>query len=1121
MVTVLIVDDDKFTQTVLGTIFAKDATLSTLGVQAMMASSGEEALMVFRNHRPDVVASDVQMSGMDGFALCHAIRAEPGGEHVDLVVMSGVHRDAAVANRAREELGAEFFAKPYQLRDMIAHIAAICDQRNKRGDAHKPVPRARRGEMAGDGGHGQQGDLAERPLPAVLFDLLDNAANGYLTVRRGRVTKHIEMLVGHPLRVASSLREDKLGAFLVRQGVISTEDVRRAELWANDSGERFSSSLLSLGIVAPERMVNLLTMHMCHMLVQILRWPDGRWEFRAQDNPAGGPRGNPVDTIPLVLQGLRHTASFDDIPERVAAVEHKRLILTPRGQAMLGHVSEHLSSKLAQIWRANPSVSLAELLDARVDRNELFTSVEALLYCDAVAVDTAAVPQEIGENNRDTGDFTIEDLSEHSQSQASGRGSEGATTELYAMLFDDPGINAPMNVGELPIELPEETEIRSADSGIIDMVGLKGPDSESNYARRLILKEYLRIQGVDYYQVLEVDRNASEEQLAESLTLKRSKWSLEYYARYDLGRDYAKLEEVHAAYERAAEVLCEADKRAAYDRTLSRGFRALTGPVPSAEMAFLAGQDFLNQGRYDWAAEKMREAVKASPEEAAYHAVLGWTLYLSGKRTPRAADEARACINQALAINPDHVMSHEYKGLISAALGADDEEAIFHLERALEAAPERVLEGSTERGGGMMATLEELRRRRGELRPLERLYRRLIYRLAVTGNRPKIECQLWCRLAELCRFELKDEENAKVAYTAAVRLAPDDEQIQAALNELDDGKLEFASAQAERLRRQWRRDPMELKLGCSLMRNALEQQHHDAAFMTASALVARGSEDQEANELYRRYRPRFVIRAQRPLNAALWRLLCHSEDTDDKGLLFALMTPAVARIYPVRADDLEIDDSMAVDDTELPEKFLRMRMYLAHMLGVEAPQVFVRPDFGRQIHVGALDRPVLLAGDDILLSPERAELSFRLGRAMTYLLPGRWVAAARPARVLKAVVLALYARIHPELKMADPDGIVARATMALKAMDENSLNKAQAIVADIVGRNHAINLSQWQRSMQRTANHAGLLFCGDLPAAVRFSRDSGGGEGNDDLIEYAVDDAFLQVRAAVGLSIDV
>ena len=624
----------------------------------------------------------------------------------------------------------------------------------------------------------------------------------------------------------------------------------------------------------------------------------------------------------------------------------------------------------------------------------------------------------------------------------------------------------------------------------------------------MLLKEYLRVQGTDHYKVLNVDNQASPEQISAALAERKSKFSLEWFSRYDLGRDYAKLEEIHSAYDRAFQVLADDDKRGAYDRSLTGDDSDQSEPGIAAEMAYYAGWDLLEHGSYQGAIEHLKTAVGAAPDEADYHAALGWAFYLQGGRTAHAADQARPYLNQGLLINPDHAASHEYKGIINAEVATDEAEALFHLERALDIDASRV---------NALDKLTELYKQRGELRRLERQYRKLIYRIA--GSNPELEMSLWMNLATLYRSELNEPDNARIAFQSAARLAPDDPRVHSDATAGTDASV-FAD-RARFLRQRWRREPTSARPGIELMNVALEANRHDAAFMVASALVARGQANEEAQTLYQRFRPRFVIRAQRSLEAEQWALMRHARDSSDLCALFEVLAPAIEACFPLGFDDLEVDESLEVAEEELPEAFIRVRAYVAQMLGVPVPRVFVRSDFGHQIHVGAISPPILLAGDEVLMSPERSELAFRLGRAMTFLAPGRTFAGSRPARLLKAAVLAVFRTLHPTAPVADPEGYLAAVEPHLHALGPRALHRAQVLVAPLTQRSQALNLSQWSRALSRTADRLGLILCGDLPAAVRFARDISSPDTINDLIDFAVGSNCWELRDQLGLSIAV
>jgi signal transduction histidine kinase/CheY-like chemotaxis protein len=73
---VLVVDDESDTRELLATV------LTQLGAVVVTASSGEEALALLARERPDVLLSDIEMPGSDGYTLIRRVRslpAEQGG----------------------------------------------------------------------------------------------------------------------------------------------------------------------------------------------------------------------------------------------------------------------------------------------------------------------------------------------------------------------------------------------------------------------------------------------------------------------------------------------------------------------------------------------------------------------------------------------------------------------------------------------------------------------------------------------------------------------------------------------------------------------------------------------------------------------------------------------------------------------------------------------------------------------------------------------------------------------------------------------------------------------------------------------------------------------------------
>lgn len=129
--TVLIVDDDRTLLDALTLLFEMN------GYRVVAAKDGGEALRVIGESKPALVISDVNMPGMDGFALCRSLRER--GDTTPLILLTT--RDTDIDEALGLDLGADdYISKPASNRVLLARVKALL----RRRDAHEP-------SVAGDG----------------------------------------------------------------------------------------------------------------------------------------------------------------------------------------------------------------------------------------------------------------------------------------------------------------------------------------------------------------------------------------------------------------------------------------------------------------------------------------------------------------------------------------------------------------------------------------------------------------------------------------------------------------------------------------------------------------------------------------------------------------------------------------------------------------------------------------------------------------------------------------------------------------------------------------------------------------------------------------------------------
>ncbi|MDG2028535.1 MAG: response regulator transcription factor [Acidimicrobiales bacterium] len=113
--SVLVVDDEPAFREGLGQAMKQE------GFEVHLAGDGEEALDLWRRHRPDVVLLDVMLPRMSGIDVCREIRAV---DETPVIMLSARNEeiDAVVAL----EIGADdYVAKPYRVRELVARMRTV------------------------------------------------------------------------------------------------------------------------------------------------------------------------------------------------------------------------------------------------------------------------------------------------------------------------------------------------------------------------------------------------------------------------------------------------------------------------------------------------------------------------------------------------------------------------------------------------------------------------------------------------------------------------------------------------------------------------------------------------------------------------------------------------------------------------------------------------------------------------------------------------------------------------------------------------------------------------------------------------------------------------------------
>jgi CheY-like chemotaxis protein/tetratricopeptide (TPR) repeat protein len=1142
---VLVVEDDLHTQNIVGQILTRDLSVRYLRLQVSYACDGEEGLARFRELLPDLVITDLLMPKLDGFKLVEQIRSHPHGRSLPILVLSAVFRDKAAHSKLERDYRVSFQAKPFSPKALARAVLGLLKQplpvevRPEPVAAPKPSPPAPRpapslppwpslvsavlgtdpyvaAPAAGASPKSPiKGSLVDRSVPMLLLDLFEAQASGTLDLRRGKVRKLIHVMAGHPIFVQSNQRAETLGQMLVRRGLLTPQQNTAALELAKREHIKYGEALVRLGLMAEGQVMGELLAQTRAKIDACLRWRSGSYGF--SDDPAIGskvPRCV-IDPVEAVVEGLRRTPDVEEAFAHLAACGARPIAALPRltlyrdrfaaafGTRVLDAIasprSDGRGSSAAGPAAAEP-LSVAEVIQKTGALQDAVLQLDVLLQAGMIelAAPRAATPEASQTIPRPSGEhLELERLAAHAP--------EPASEEFEPLEMEE----------NSAVVLMRDLDRRPTAPRSIHRID---PD-RVRVALQLIQATYLSLHAANHYEVLGVAPLTDPRSIDVAYQVKRKQFDLSSFRDMDLGEQHQHLDEIRAALDEAHAVLADAGRRAEYDRQLRSAPAARVAAVRdnalAAEEHCRRGEEALAKGDYAAAAEAFNRAFELD-EQPEYRSLRALARFVAAGETPEAAEEAMVEVQSVLAMDPSDVAAHIAAAKISRALGHADE-AAQHFRRALKIDP-TCREAFDE--------LEALLREGGAHAALEVEYRRTLHLLGAQD--PVLAGALWRRLALLYRDDLRQPDRARLACEAGLKLSSEDRELQALLAEIDRATPERWPEAVLGYRSLLRGDPGQSDPLHELYRLHRAAGRHDAAFVAASAAVARGVAAAEEREIHERERSAAGARRPRPLAREHWELLRHSDDDAGLGALFDVMAPLCLKLHPLALERYDLGTVELRAAGALPQPFREELAAAIELLGVQQPELVVKASLGAELQALGVEPPLLVSGPGALVTEDPLALRFKLARALALLRPGVCLAQWRPRRVLRGYILAALSSSLPQLAVPDPDGLVGSIKEELGRLP-GLAEAARRAVASLHKRFRHLNLADWQRGIQRTADRAGLLACADLPAAAALASSSvgcyaaeapaGGPDADLDLLDFALSESYGELRSRLGLAL--
>ncbi len=1093
-VKILVAEDDRHTRRILEHIFTKDPHFAGKDVEILAAADGEEALRFFEREKPDLVISDLLMPKLDGFALCRAIRKLPFGKDVPIIVTSAIYKETALLGRMRQELNVEFLAKPFQVRELVTTVLRMLEKRGALApgpeEGARPEPRRAIGEDAP-----AEGALSDRRLGALIFDALETNATGQLSLRRGKIRKEIFFVLGSPVAADSNVRAESLAQYLLLKRVLDEAQVSRLLAAAQRERQSVLQTLAALGWLNEEEILRHYTAIVKVRIINALRWGEGTYRFDPGDSFSDRVLRCTIDGAKLALLGLKRMLSAEDASRELEGHRDRVLRLTTRARRF-GHLFERVFGR-EMLDLLEPGRTLNELLAMGLDSLMVYVHSYALTSTDMAQfgeerasraeVPSAGDPLDLEQLKRASGERA---LKASSTEDVVHRELFGVDEISVVANLGDPGTEEEHSETSQVVEIPISVELEPSAGG-------RSPEA----LRRKVLQTYLGLHDKNYYELLGVSPQASKEEIERAYHRLVAEFDPAKYSQVDLGTDHPKLEEVVSRFRQAYQVLADPELRKDYDRRLAQasGFRA--DPL-EGELRFREGEVHLKEGRCREAVESFRQATLVDPDVADYHAYLAWAKFCGASDKSALVQETKQALEKVLQMDPDSVAAHYFLGRLHGETGSQAE-ALRHLERVLDMDPEH--EEAFEFAYRLLADA-------GDWDRLERLHRKIIQRLESKASPKSLE--FWKRLGKLYAERLNSPEKARTCFERALELHPEDEEARRLLESLSRQALPW-SVTLQRLLDAWASEPGKVSVLQELFEEATKGEHWEEAFLLASALEGLGGAHAPAQAFYRRYRPRFLVRAGRTLEDADWEVLRHPNDDPAVAEVFGLLEGAEG-VIGYSATLPRVSEATG---PEAEAHLLRVWRYAGQFFGFREVRVWA----------GDVDMPVpksvfsrhLVVPHRLVGERDHVRLAAQVGYGFGLVRRGRSLVAHLHSRQGKDLVTAIMVMLVPKLQVPDPQGSIRALASRLARLDPGVRDRLRSAMAALTKQKKSLSISRYYRGVQATCGRMAFILCGDLAPVVAIMASRASQESLTDTVRFALSEAGLTLRDQLGLSLVV
>jgi hypothetical protein len=166
-----------------------------------------------------------------------------------------------------------------------------------------------------------RGDLAQTALPEILSTIDRFQVPGVIEASREGVVKRVFIKEGNVVHASSTDRDDSLGSYLERNGVLTPEVVAETMRERQRSNKRYGVLLIEHGILSPGEVYRAIRKQIEAIVWSLFYWQDGGVSFSIGDFREPEAVRIQLPMRQVILQGIKRAPNAKTLVARLGRKE--------------------------------------------------------------------------------------------------------------------------------------------------------------------------------------------------------------------------------------------------------------------------------------------------------------------------------------------------------------------------------------------------------------------------------------------------------------------------------------------------------------------------------------------------------------------------------------------------------------------------------------------------------------------------------------------------------------------------------------------------------------------------------------------------------------------------------